>query len=95
MLTLLGSSMVLLLWLLLHGYCVAHSSSLLLRLLLLLIDLTVKLLQELLLDCQIGIGRRTTSLLLLLLLLLMLLVLMLLLVLAYEGHQLGLLLEID
>ena len=85
---------MLLLWLLLHGYCVAHSSSLLLRLLLLLIDLTVKLLQELLLDCQIGIGRRTTSLLLLLLLL-MLLVLMLLLVLADEGHQLGLLLEID
>ena len=93
MLILLGSSMVLLRWLLLHGHCVAHSSSLLLRLLLLLIDLTVKLLQELLLDCQIGIGRRTTSLLLLLLL--MLLVLMLLLVLADEGHQLGLLLEID
>ena len=86
--------MVLLLWLLLHGHCVAHSSSLLLRLLLLLIDLTVKLLQELLLNCQISIGRRTTSLLLLLLLL-MLLVLMLLLVLADEGHQLGLLLEID
>ena len=85
--------MVLLLWLLLHGHCVAHSSSLLLRLLLLLIDLTMKLLQELLLDCQIGIGRCTTSLLLLLLL--MLLVLMLLLVLADEGHQLGLLLEID
>ena len=83
---------MLLLWLLLHGHCVAHSSSLLLRLLLLLIDLTVKLLQELLLDCQISIGRRTTSLLLLLLLLLML---MLLLVLADEGHQLGLLLEID
>ena len=82
---------MLLLWLLLHGDCVAHSSSLLLRLLLLLIDLAVKLLQELLLDCQIGVGRCTTSLLLLL----MLLVLMLLLVLAYEGHQLGLLLEID
>ena len=93
MLTLLGSSMVLLLWLLLHGHCVAHSSSLLLRLLLLLIDLTMKLLQELLLNGQIGIGRCTTSLLLLLLL--MLLVLMLLLVLADEGHQLGLLLEID
>ena len=88
--------MVLLLWLLLHGHCVAHSSSLLLRLLLLLIDLTVKLLQELLLDCQIGVRRCTTSLLLLLLLLLLvLLVLVLLLMLANEGHQLGLLLEID
>ena len=84
---------MLLLWLLLHGHCVAHSSSLLLRLLLLLIDLTMKLLQELLLNGQIGIRRCTTSLLLLLLL--MLLVLMLLLVLADEGHQLGLLLEID
>ena len=90
--------------LLLHGDCVAHSSGLLLRLL--LIDLAVKLLQDLLLDDQIGIGRCTTSLLLLLMLLMLLLLLLLLLmllmllvlllVLANEGHQLGLLLlEID